>query len=94
VKSILKKGLAAVAITKGIGKVQEMRRPPRRSAASRVFPVIALAGLGLGVFYLSKSGQLQPLIARAKDMVGGNDNDAVLEDSLRAPTAEPPGQTG
>ena len=80
--SIVKKAIAAVAITKGIEKIQDMRRP-KRSFASRMSPVLVLAGLGAGVFYLSKTGRLQPLIARAKDMVGGNDGDVVLDDSLR-----------
>lgn len=83
--SIVKKAIAAVAITKGIEKIQEMRRP-KRSFASRVSPALALAGLGAGVFYLSKTGKLQQLIARAKSMTGSND-DAVLEDSLRQPAA-------
>ncbi len=82
--SIIKKAIAAVAVTKGIEKIQDMRQP-KRSLASRVSPVLALAGLGAGVFYLSKSGRLQPLIARAKAVAGGNNDDAVLEDSLREP---------
>ena len=82
--SIVKKAIAAVAITKGIEKIQDMRRP-KRSFASRISPVLALAGLGAGVFYLSKTGRLQPLIARAKAMAG--DDDAVLEDSLRQPAS-------
>jgi len=84
VNSIVKKAIAAVAITKGIEKIQDMRRP-KRSFASRISPVLALAGLGAGVFYLSKTGRLQPLIARAKAMAG--DDDAVLEDSLRQPAS-------
>ena len=46
--------------------------------------MLALVGLGAGVFYLNKTGKLQPLIAKAKAM-GGNGDDAVLEDSLRQP---------
>jgi hypothetical protein len=84
VNSIVKKAIAAIAITKGIEKIQERRRP-KRSFASRVSPALALAGLGAGVFYLSKTGRLQPLIARAKAMAG--DDDAVLEDSLRQPAS-------
>lgn len=87
--SIVKKAIAAVAVTKGIQKIQDMREP-KRSVASRISPALALAGLGAGVFYLSKTGRLQPLIARAKAMAGGNGDDAVLEDSLREPaTAKP-----
>lgn len=82
--SILKKAIAAVAVTKGIEKIQDMRRP-KRSFASRISPALALAGLGAGVFYLSKTGKLQPLVARAKAMAGGNGEDPVLEDSLRQP---------
>ena len=82
--SIFKKAIAAIAVTKGIEKIQDMRRP-KRSFGSRISPVLALAGLGAGVFYLSKTGRLQPLIARAKAMTGGDD--AVLEDSLRQPAS-------
>ncbi len=82
--SIVKKAIAAVAVTKGIEKIQEMRQP-KRSFASRISPALALAGLGAGVFYLSKTGRLQPLIERAKAMAGGNGDDPVLEDSLRQP---------
>jgi len=84
VNSIVKKAIAAIAVTKGIEKIQDMRRP-KRSFGSRISPVLALAGLGAGVFYLSKTGRLQPLIARAKAMTGGDD--AVLEDSLRQPAS-------
>ena len=84
-KSMIKKALAAVAIAKGIGKIQEMRQP-KRSVASRMTPVLALAGLGAGVFYLNKTGKLQPLVEKAKNM-GGNGDGAVLEESLRPPTA-------
>ena len=82
---MIKKALAAVAITKGIGKIQEMRQP-KRSVASRMTPMLALAGLGAGIFYLNKTGKLQPLVEKAKSM-GGNGDDAVLEESLRPPTA-------
>jgi hypothetical protein len=86
VKPLVKKAIAAVAITKGIGKIQDMRKP-KRSRASRVSPLLALAGLGAGVFYLNKAGKLQPLIEKAKSIGRGNGDDAVLEDSLRPPTA-------
>lgn len=84
VNSIAKKAVAALAVTKGIEKIQDMRKP-RRSFASRISPLLALAGLGAGVFYLNKTGRLQPLIARAKAMGGGTGDEAVLEDSLRQP---------
>jgi hypothetical protein len=84
VNPLLKKGIAAVAIVKGIDKIQDMRKP-KRSRASRVSPMLALVGLGAGVFYLNKTGKLQPLIEKAKAM-GGNGDDAVLEDSLRPPS--------
>ena len=83
---LVKKAVAALAITKGIGKIQDMRKP-KRSFGSRVSPILALAGLGAGVFYLNKTGKLQPLIAKARAMGGNNGDDAVLEDSLRPPTA-------
>jgi hypothetical protein len=83
VNPLVKKAIAALAITKGIEKIQEMRKP-KRSRASRLSPMLALVGLGAGVFYLNKTGKLQPLIAKAKAM-GGNGDDAVLEDSLRQP---------
>jgi len=84
VNPLVKKAVAAVAITKGIEKIQDMRKP-KRSFVSRVRPLLALAGLGAGVFYLNKTGKLQPLIEKAKSMGGGNGNGAVLEDSLRQP---------
>jgi hypothetical protein len=86
VNPLVKKAIAAVAIAKGIGKIRDMRKP-KRSRASRFSPMLALAGLGAGVFYLNKTGKLQPVIAKAKSMGGGNRDDAVLEDSLRPPTA-------
>jgi hypothetical protein len=86
VNPLVKKAVAALAITKGIEKIRDMRKP-KRSRASRFSPMLALAGLGAGVFYLNKTGKLQPLIAKAKSMSGGNNDDAVLEDSLRPPTA-------
>ncbi|MGH2750846.1 MAG: hypothetical protein ACRDK3_08250 [Actinomycetota bacterium] len=82
---ILKKALAALAITKGIEKIQEMRKP-KRSVSSRLFPLVAIVGLGAGAFYLTKTGKLQPMVAKAKDMTGNNGNGPVLDDSLRAPT--------
>ena len=81
---LVKKAVAALAITKGIGKIQDMRKP-KRSFGSRVSPLLALAALGAGVFYLNKTGKLQPIIAKAKSMGGSNGDDAVLEDSLRQP---------
>jgi hypothetical protein len=82
VNPLVKKALAALAITKGIATIKDMRKP-KRSRAARVSPLLALAGLGAGVFYLNKTGKLQPLIERAKSMGGGNGDDDVLEDSLR-----------
>lgn len=84
---LVKKAIAALAITKGIEKIQDMRKP-KRSLGSRVSPLLALASLGAGVFYLNKTGKLQPLIAKAKSMGGSNGDDAVLEDSLRQPATE------
>ena len=81
---LVKKALAALAITKGIEKIQDMRKP-KRSLAARVSPLLALVGLGAGVFYLNKTGKLQPLVERAKSMGGGNGNGTVLDDSLRQP---------
>jgi hypothetical protein len=85
--SLVKKAIAALAITKGIEKIQDMRKP-KRSLGSRVSPMLALAALGAGVFYLNKTGKLQPLIAKAKTMGGNNGDDPVLEDSLRQPATE------
>lgn len=82
---LIKKTLAAVAITKGIGKVQEMRKP-KRSAWSRLAPVVGIAALGAGAFYLNKSGKLQPLVEKAKDMTTNTKNTTVLDDSLRDPS--------
>lgn len=83
---ILKKALAALAITKGIEKIQEMRKP-KRSVSSRLFPLVAIVGLGAGAFYLNKIGKLQPMVAKAKDMASNNSNGAVLDDSLRQPAS-------
>jgi len=84
VSPLVKKAVAALAITKGIEKIQDMRKP-KRSLGSRISPLLVLAGLGAGVFYLNKTGKLQPLIAKAKTMGGSNGDGAVLEDSLRQP---------
>ena len=81
---LVKKAIAALAITKGIQKIRDNRKP-KRSLGSRVSAPLAIAGLGAGVFYLNKTGKLQPLIEKAKSMGGGNGNGAVLEDSLRQP---------
>jgi hypothetical protein len=83
VNPLLKKAIAAVAITKGIDKIRDMRKPKR--SRPRLSPILGLVGLGAGAFYLNKTGKLQPLIAKAKTM-RGNGDDAVLEDSLRQPT--------
>jgi len=83
---LAKKAIAALAITKGIEKIQDMRKP-KRSFGSRISPLVALVGLGAGVFYLNKTGKLQPLVAKAKAMGGNNGDDAVLEDSLRQPAS-------
>jgi hypothetical protein len=86
VNPLVKKAIAAVAITKGIEKIRHMRKP-KRSVGSRVSPVLAIAGLGAGAFYLNKTGKLKPLIEKAKNRGGANGDETVLEDSLRPPTA-------
>lgn len=83
---VVKKALAALAITKGIEKVQEIRRP-KRSLWSRLKPVFGIAVLGAGVFYLNKTGKLQPMVEKAKDFTGNTTNGSVMEDSLRQPAA-------
>jgi len=68
---LLKKALAALAIKEGIEKIQEMRQPKRRSIASRLGPIALIAGVGAGTYMLAKSGQLQPLLNKAKSLTGG-----------------------
>lgn len=85
----LKKILAAVAIKEGIEKVQEMRRP-KRSRMSRISPLLGFAALGGAVFYLARSGKLDPLIAKAKGITSSNDErEIVLDESLRVPSSNP-----
>lgn len=83
--SLVKKAVAAVAITKGVGKIREMRRP-QPSLWSRLGPVLGIAALGVGAFYLNKTGKLQPMVEKAKDMTTNTKNTSVLDDSLREPS--------
>ena len=84
--SLVKKGLAAVAITKGVGKIREMRQP-QPSLWSRLAPILGIAALGVGAFYLNKTGKLQPMVEKAKDMTTNTKNTTVLDDSLREPSS-------
>jgi hypothetical protein len=84
--SLVKKAVAAVAITKGVGKIREMRRP-QPSVWSRLAPVLGIAALGVGAFYLNKTGKLQPMVEKAKDMTTNTKNTSILDDSLREPSA-------
>jgi hypothetical protein len=84
--SLVKKAVAAVAITKGVGKIREMRRP-QPSLWSRLAPVLGIAALGVGAFYLNKTGKLQPMVEKAKDMTTNTKNTSILDDSLREPSA-------
>ncbi|MGH2700381.1 MAG: hypothetical protein ACRDJ2_01245 [Actinomycetota bacterium] len=84
--SLVKKAVAAVAITKGVGKIREMRRP-QPSLWSRLAPVLGIAALGAGAFYLNKTGKLQPMVEKAKDMTTNTKNTSILDDSLREPSA-------
>ena len=84
--SLVKKGLAAVAITKGVGMIREMRQP-QPSLWSRLAPILGIAALGAGAFYLNKTGKLQPMIEKAKDMTTNTKNTTVLDDSLREPSS-------
>lgn len=83
--SLVKKAVAAVVITKGVGKIREMRRP-QPSLWSRLGPVLGIAALGVGAFYLNKTGKLQPMVEKAKDMTTNTKNTSVLDDSLREPS--------
>ena len=69
---LLKKALAALAIKEGIEKIQEMRRPKRRSIGSRLGPLALIAGVGAGTYVLAKNGKLQPLLDKAKSFAGGD----------------------
>ena len=84
--SLVKKAVAAVAITKGVGKIREMRQP-QPSLWSRLAPVLGIAALGVGAFYLNKTGKLQPMVEKARDMTTNTKNTSVLDDSLREPSA-------
>lgn len=69
---VIKKAVAGVAIKKGIEKVQDIRAPKRRSFFDRIRPILLVA-LGGGVlYYLAKSGKLQPIVERVS---GGGDED-------------------
>jgi hypothetical protein len=84
--SMVKKALAAVAITKGVGKIREMRQP-QPSLWSRLAPILGIAALVVGAFYLNRTGKLQPMVEKAKDMTTNTKNTTVLDDSLREPSS-------
>lgn len=72
-KPILKKVLAAVAIKEGVEKVVEMRKP-KRSAWSRVTPLLVIVGLGGALAFLAKTGKLQPAMEKAKSLTGNGES--------------------
>ena len=88
-KPIVKKAIAAVAIKKGIDKIQERRRP-KRSTWSRMAPALMVIGIGGAFAYLAKSGRLVPMVDKAKAMAGGQDDQqAMYDESLRQPATAP-----
>ena len=80
--TFLKRTLAVIAIAKVAGKVRQARAP-KRSARGRIAPIAGIFALAGGIFYLTKTGRLQGLVERAKDITG-DDSTAVLDDSLRS----------
>jgi hypothetical protein len=69
----LKKVLAAVAVKKGIDKIQEWRNPKRPSFLARAGKTGLLVGAGAGLFYLYKTGRLQTWIDQAKGKVASDE---------------------
>lgn len=80
---LLKKVAAAIAIKEGIEKIQEMRRPRRRSLKRRLSkPLLLLCAAG-GAGYLYKSGKLDSLLGKARasgERSSGLSNDAPSTD--------------
>ena len=70
---LVKKVITAIAIKEGVERVQEWRRPKKRSFAKRAGRVALVAGIGGGLYYLYSSGKLDGLIEQLRAKPGSDD---------------------
>jgi hypothetical protein len=70
----VKKAVTALAIKEAYERIQDLRKPKKPSFFARLGKLVLWGGAGGGLYYLFKSGKLQPLIDQAKSLTGGGDH--------------------